>query len=132
MTKTALLILDVQAGNLAQLQSPSDYLALLAKTITEARPYVKIIYVKIGFRPGHPEIAASNTLFSAAAKANRFVSGSPEAAMYETHSLTSSLLFSSLHMLFGLISRTSTNFLHLIVTHLLPHSKVTSSSRRNV
>jgi len=81
MEKTALLILDVQAGNLAQIESPSDYLALLAKTITEARQYVKIIYVKIGFRPGHPEIAASNTLFSAAAKANKFLSGSPEAAI---------------------------------------------------
>jgi len=78
MEKTALLIMDVQVGNVSQSALPSTYLPLLSKTITTARPSLKIIYVTISFRPGHPEIASSNTLFSAAAKANRYVAGSPE------------------------------------------------------
>ncbi|EED18834.1 isochorismatase family protein [Talaromyces stipitatus ATCC 10500] len=78
MSKTALLVMDYQAGIISRLSLPENHLQLLANTIDTARPYAKIIYVTVAFRPGHPEVSASNATFSAAAKSNSFVSGSPE------------------------------------------------------
>ncbi|KAH6662758.1 isochorismatase family protein [Halenospora varia] len=84
MDKTALLIMDLQAGNLAQINLPSTYLPLVAKTISTARSHVKIIYITVSFRPGYPEIASSNKTFSAAAKLNLYVTGSPETLIPES------------------------------------------------
>jgi len=78
MSKTALLIMDVQAGNIPRVSVPPTYLSLMASTIYSARASsIKIIYVTISFRPGHPEISPSNPVFGAAAKSNLFVSGTP-------------------------------------------------------
>ena len=38
---------------------------------------VPVVYVTIHFRPGYPEISASNTTFSAISASGRFVAGSP-------------------------------------------------------
>ena len=77
MSKTALLIMDVQAGVLSQVSLPPTYLPLMASTIATARASsVKIIYVTISFRPGYPDISPSNVVFSAAAKNNVFIAGS--------------------------------------------------------
>lgn len=70
--------MDYQAGIISRLPLPTDHLDRLAKTIDAARPHVKIIYVTIAFRPGHPEISASNETFSAAKQNNLYISGSPE------------------------------------------------------
>ncbi|KAH8651590.1 isochorismatase family protein [Tricladium varicosporioides] len=78
MSKTALLVMDIQVGNLTQITLPPTYLPLLAKTISTARSRVKIIYVTVSFRPGHPEISPLNKTFSAASKSNLYVAGSPE------------------------------------------------------
>lgn len=78
MSKTALLVMDYQAGIVSRLPLPADHLQRLAKTIEAARPHVKVIYVTAAFRPGHPEVSASNATFSAAAQKNLYVSGSPE------------------------------------------------------
>lgn len=78
MTKTALLVMDYQAGIVGRMPLASDHLERLAKTIDAARPHVKVIYVTVAFRPGHPEVVASNATFAAAVKTNSFVSGSPE------------------------------------------------------
>jgi nicotinamidase-related amidase len=71
MSTTALLVMDMQGGMVSRLP-------LLHKTITTARPHMKIIYITVSFRPGHPEIVLSNATFSAVQKANLFVAGSPE------------------------------------------------------
>jgi nicotinamidase-related amidase len=77
MSKTALLIMDVQAGNVTRVPIPPSYLPLMASTIATARASsVKIVYVTISFRPGHAECSPSNPVFGAAAKLNAFVSGS--------------------------------------------------------
>ncbi|KAH8820644.1 isochorismatase family protein [Xylogone sp. PMI_703] len=79
MDKTALLVMDVQAGVIGRITLPPTYLPLLSKIIDTARSAsIKIIYVTISFRPGHPEIAASNPTFYAGKKAGAFVAGSPE------------------------------------------------------
>lgn len=78
MTKTALLVMDYQAGIIGRMPLPPDHLERLAKTIDTARPHVKIIYVTVAFRPGHPEVAPSHPTFAAVSKTNSFVAGSPE------------------------------------------------------
>nr|QTE75990.1 ZopL2 [Diffractella curvata]BBU42024.1 putative isochorismatase-family protein [Diffractella curvata] len=79
MAKTALLVMDVQGAFVPRLAQSSDYLPRLAKTIAAARPsVVKVIYTRVAFRPGHPEISPSNPTFSAAVKSKSFVEGSPE------------------------------------------------------
>jgi nicotinamidase-related amidase len=78
MSTTALLVMDIQMGMLAMATIPPTYLPLLQKTISTARPHMKIIYVTVSFRPGHPEIVFSNPTFGPPAKAGRFVAGSPD------------------------------------------------------
>lgn len=80
MSTTALLVMDIQNGLIAspKFTPPPTYLPLLHKTIDTARPHMKIIYVKVSFRPGHPEIDLSNPTFGAAAKNNLFVAGTPD------------------------------------------------------
>nr|QTE76004.1 ScyR4 [Scytalidium album] len=78
MDKTALLVMDVQGGMVSRLPTAQTFIPLLSKTVAAARPFVKIIYATVSFRPGHPEIAPSNVIFSAALKSGAFVAGSPE------------------------------------------------------
>jgi nicotinamidase-related amidase len=83
MSKTALLIMDVLVANVSRNTLPPAYLPLMASTIAAARASsVKIIYVTISFRPGYPEITPFHPTFSAAAKANAFLSGSPEVKVH--------------------------------------------------
>lgn len=84
MENTALLVMDVQAGNTSRLDLPPTFLPLLSKTITTARAFMKVIYVTVAFRPGHPEIVSSNVTFGPAAKSNLFVAGSPETLIEPT------------------------------------------------
>lgn len=84
MENTALLVMDVQTGLVSRLALPPTYLPLLSKTITTARAFMQVIYVTVAFRPGHPEIASSNLAFSAAAKSNSYVVGSPETLIEPT------------------------------------------------
>jgi len=80
MDKTAFLVMDLQVGIARAL--PKGYLELLSKTINAARSSVKIIYITVSFRPGHPEVApTANPLFVGGAKANMFVAGNPETAI---------------------------------------------------
>ena len=79
MTATALLVMDVQRGIVERFADDDPgYLGRLGAAITAARAaQVPVIYVTISFRPGHPEISASNATFAAIADSGRFVSGSP-------------------------------------------------------
>jgi nicotinamidase-related amidase len=83
MSNTALLIMDVQAGNVPRVPIPSTYLPLMASTIAAARASsIKVIYITLSFRPSHPEISPSNPIFAAAAKANAFLVGSPDVEVH--------------------------------------------------
>ena len=78
MDATVLLVMDVQRGIVERFAGDTGYLPRLAGAVTAARAAgIPVIYVTIGFRPGHPEISARNRTFSAAAAAGQFVEGSP-------------------------------------------------------
>jgi nicotinamidase-related amidase len=82
MSKTALLVIDVQKGNLIRLPNPTLYVPKVAHTITTARSSgVKIIHVTVSFRPGHPEIHPRNKSFGKAAAANLYVNGTDEVSV---------------------------------------------------
>jgi nicotinamidase-related amidase len=71
MSATALLVMDVQAmivGRYAD--GDPGYLDRLAAAIAAARQAGHpVIYVTVGFRPGHPEISSRNKIFAATARA---------------------------------------------------------------
>jgi nicotinamidase-related amidase len=82
MSTTALLVMDIQVGVASRLPLSQTYLPLIRKTITTARSHMKIIYVTVSFRPGHPEVAPTSAPAFTGGKANSlFVAGSLETAI---------------------------------------------------
>lgn len=83
MDATVLLVMDVQRGIVERFADDPGYLERLADAITAARAAgVPVVYVIIGFRPGHPEISARNRTFSALAAAGAFTEGDPAAGIH--------------------------------------------------
>jgi nicotinamidase-related amidase len=81
MTSTALLIMDVQQGIVDRFAG-DGYLARLGTALDAARGAgVGVIYVTVGFRPGHPEVSERNKSFSAIAGSGRFAEGDPGLAI---------------------------------------------------
>lgn len=77
---TALLVMDIQRAIVSRVGDESGYLDRLRGAIDTARAAgVPVIYVVVGFRPGHPEISARNKTFSVAASGGRFAAGDPNA-----------------------------------------------------
>ena len=73
MPSTALLVMDVQQGIVDRFSSDDGYLPRLAAAIQAAREAgIWVIYVVVGFRPGHPEISERNKIFAASARSGRF------------------------------------------------------------
>ena len=73
--RAALLIMDVQPEIVARFGDPgvTDRLARAAAAARTAG--VLVVYVTVGFRPGHPEISPRNRQFAAIAQADGFVEG---------------------------------------------------------
>jgi len=64
--KMALLVMDMQVGIVGMLPSAEALIGKVAKAIVHAREQsIPVIYVVVGFRPGAPEVSASNKSFSA-------------------------------------------------------------------
>jgi len=83
MNATGLLVMDVQREIVERFADDDGYLLRLSRAIEAARATgIPVIYVVVGFRRGHPEIAASNRTFSAAAAAGRFTEGDPGAQIH--------------------------------------------------
>lgn len=62
---TALLVMDVQPGIVDRLPNRDDYLARVTAAVRAAHERtIPVIYVVVGFRPGMPEVSASNRAFS--------------------------------------------------------------------
>jgi nicotinamidase-related amidase len=80
---TVFLVMDVQRAIVDRYPDP-DYLPRLGKAITAARAAgLPVIYVVVGFRPGHPEISPNNKVFSAArAAGSGFAPGDPNAEIH--------------------------------------------------
>jgi nicotinamidase-related amidase len=70
-SRTALLIMDVQRGIVAGYVQPGDsVLERIAGAVSIARASGQVVvYVRIGFRPNHPDVSANNSVFSGVASA---------------------------------------------------------------
>jgi len=83
---SALLLMDFQNDILANNLSPEQSAAVLdhAQTLLAAArgKGMPVIHVVVCFRPGHPEVAASNRLFSRIKAANMLVAGTDGAAIH--------------------------------------------------
>jgi nicotinamidase-related amidase len=83
MDATVLLVMDVQRAIVERFADDPGYLERLAGAVGAARTAgVPVVYVTIGFRPGHPEISARNRTFSAIADAGGFVEGTQAAEIH--------------------------------------------------
>jgi nicotinamidase-related amidase len=72
-----LLVMDVQQGIVDRYPEPG-YLERVSQATAAARGAgLRVVYVRVGFRPGHPEISARNRSFSAAAASGAFDDGGP-------------------------------------------------------
>ncbi|HVS53135.1 MAG TPA: isochorismatase family cysteine hydrolase [Opitutaceae bacterium] len=82
--RTAVLIMDYQAGILAGLGAEAEPLVTRAVRVLDASRTggLPIFFVKVCFRPGHPEIGENNPMFATAKQAGRFASGSPDAEIH--------------------------------------------------
>jgi nicotinamidase-related amidase len=83
MTSTALLVMDVQQGIVDRFADDEGYLPRLAAAVEAARAAgIRVIYVIVGFRPGHPEVSERNKSFAAIAGTGRFAEGDPGSAIH--------------------------------------------------
>ena len=64
--KTALLILDIQNGIVSQFNNTTTILSKISNLINAARQnHIFVIFVRVGFDKGYPEINPQNKFFSA-------------------------------------------------------------------
>lgn len=62
----ALLVMDVQEGIVARFVQGGDFLERIQTAITAARrASIPVIYVRVAFRPGFPEVSPKNKSFAA-------------------------------------------------------------------
>jgi nicotinamidase-related amidase len=83
VSKSALLVMDVQRGIVDRFTYDDEYLPRLRRAIDAARSGgIPVIYVVIGFRAGHPEVSARNKTFSAIAGTGAFGADDPNAEIH--------------------------------------------------
>jgi nicotinamidase-related amidase len=82
--RTAVLIMDYQAGIVASVSGdPDTLLQRAAELLAEARQAgLTIIHVMVAFRSGHPEIGPGNLLFSGLKQSGRFAAGDPNSDIH--------------------------------------------------
>jgi nicotinamidase-related amidase len=73
--RTALLIMDVQPEIVERFGDPGLTDRLVRAAAAARAAGVRVIYVKVGFREGHPEVSRRNRLFARVAEAGGFVEG---------------------------------------------------------
>ena len=75
--------MDVQVGVVTRLGDPDELLDRVAEAVDAARSAgVPVIYVRVAFRPGYPEIPASNKTFSALAGTGMFEESAPQTQIH--------------------------------------------------
>ncbi len=84
MPRTALLVMDVQQGIVHRYVEDADYLPGLRRAIDAAHGAgIPVIYVRVGFREGHPEVSARNKSFAnATVRRTGFTEADPAAAVH--------------------------------------------------
>jgi nicotinamidase-related amidase len=74
----ALLVMDIQRSIVERFGHDPEYLPRVGRAIATARAAdVPVIYVVVGFRPGHPEVSARNRSFAAVAERGGFTGEDP-------------------------------------------------------
>jgi nicotinamidase-related amidase len=69
-SRTALLIMDTQVGIVERFGDDQAYLGRIASALAAARiAGIRVVYVRVAFRPGFPEVSPKNKTFSALAEA---------------------------------------------------------------
>jgi tRNA-Thr(GGU) m(6)t(6)A37 methyltransferase TsaA len=83
MSSAALLVMDVQEAIVQRFGDPPAYLERLDLAISAARgARIPVVYVVVGFRPGHPEVSARNKAFAALASGRAFTGADPAARIH--------------------------------------------------
>jgi nicotinamidase-related amidase len=73
--RTALLVMDIQKGIVERAGSEA-LMARLTEAVTAARKAgVRVIYVKLGFRPRYPEVSLNNPIFAHVVETENFLEG---------------------------------------------------------
>jgi nicotinamidase-related amidase len=76
--RTALLVMDIQQSIVDRTIKDPEYLPRLAGVIDSARRAdVRVVYVRIGFRPGHPDLSPRNRVFTSSPFLAQFDESSP-------------------------------------------------------
>lgn len=71
--KMALLVMDVQEGIVSRYAQTPDFLRPFQQAIAAARSAnIPVIYVRVAFRPGYPEVSSRNQFFAAATQNGGF------------------------------------------------------------
>ena len=83
VSSAALLVMDVQEAIVQRFGDPQGYLERLDLAISAARDArIPVVYVVVGFRPGHPEVSQRNTMFAALASDHAFTGADPAARIH--------------------------------------------------
>jgi nicotinamidase-related amidase len=79
----ALLVMDVQVGIVARFGGDPALLGALARAVDAARSAgLRVVYVRVAFRDGTPEVAASNRTFAAIAGQGGFAETAPQTRIH--------------------------------------------------
>lgn len=80
--RNALLLMDLQLGIIENYAKP-DFLAGIKRVIKAARQAgIPLIWIKVCFRDGYPEVSARNKSFSAIRETGRFTESDPKSAIH--------------------------------------------------
>jgi nicotinamidase-related amidase len=83
MSATALLVMDVQQSITNRYAGDPEYLRRVRAAIDAARKAaIRVIYVRVAFRPGRPEISARNKSFTTLAQTGGFEENDPATAVH--------------------------------------------------
>lgn len=70
--RTAVLFMDFQPGIIGGLPNCDEVVATAAGVLERARAAgLPVVFIRVAFRPGHPEVSDRNQMFSAIKKAGR-------------------------------------------------------------
>lgn len=83
MPTTALLLMDLQTGILGRFGSDPGFVPRINAVVEAARSAgFPVLWVKVGFRPGYPEVSPRNKAFSALSGSGRLADTDPGADLH--------------------------------------------------
>ncbi len=83
--KTALLIMDLQKGIVSRFAEKEETLFPFQKAIEAARKHdISVIFVRVGFSEGYPEVSPQNKMFSAISKSGGMTTSDETTQIHES------------------------------------------------